>query len=220
MSFSPHQMRRLREIVVSLRETDFGRRWPEEYQNLYRLWGYFNRCYDVLYDDPAEWVRVARIALDPRFQDLSQRLVHSQSLRRLAELPCIGDGRSNYEPQAHIRVAFRTLRETFNIPVDQVCSDPICINRQQQEWEICREYFWSNHPSEITRPQDAVYTLVGATLAITYQIRNNLFHGAKMQISERDIELVRLAADIVREILEEVAAIVNGSASRLTSAST
>jgi len=205
MSFSSQEMAHLQGIIGNFRSTNFGRRWPVEYEDLFRVWGYFNRVYDLLYQDPQEWVRIAKFALDSRFQHLSQVLANNNSVRYLAGIPCIGDGRSNYEPQIHIRIAFSTLRETFNVSLDQVCAGQICVGRQDQGWQICRAYAWPNRPSTIVEPRDAIYTLPGATLAIAYQIRNNLFHGAKIQARERDIELVRLATDIVQVVLEQVA---------------
>ena len=205
MSFSRQEIAHLQDIVRSMQETRFGGVWPSEYVRLYKRWGYFNRVYDVLYNDPQEWMRIARVALDNRFQGLSDRLINGPSLKQLANLPCVGDGRSNYEPKAHIRIAFQTLRQTFDIPLDEVCNKRVCTERQTRGWVPCYIYSWPNPPAKIARPEDAVYTPLGAALAITYQVRNNLFHGSKMQMRRRDIELVALTAEIVKEVLEEIA---------------
>ena len=47
-------------------------------------------------------------------------------------------------------------------------------------------------------------TLVGAVLTIAYQVRNNLFHGSKLSMSDRDKLLVKLIGDIMESILKAI----------------
>jgi len=210
MCFSQEELTNLRDITESIRSTDFGRNWPQEYVDLYKLWGYFNRIYNTLDGDQFEWKRIARFAIDNRFQGLNQNFHQKAEVRNLAQLPCVGNGRNNYQPEKHIQIAFHTLRQAFDISIDQVCYSELCTARRAQGWRTCVDCDgqWTDPPQNTNDLQYAKFTVVVAALTIVYQIRNNLFHGSKMQMSERDVRLVRLGTGIVITTLEEICRVI------------
>ena len=206
MSFSQRENFALTSVVRSLQVTNFGQNWPLEYKRLYTLWGYFNRIYDLLYAEGQEWQRIASFALDTRFAGvIEHRFYTTGAVRCLSSLPCVGDGRRGFEPQGHVRIAFRTLREIFRVPTSDVCGDvSLCNMRKKKGWQLCSNYSWPSRPKDVVELADAKFTLVGAVLTIAYQVRNNLFHGSKIQMKARDKMLAGLVADIVQVILEEI----------------
>jgi hypothetical protein len=207
---SQAQQQQLRDIVQSMRETEHGRRWPMEYTDFFRLWRFFNRIYEVLYTErEEEWRRIARFALDKRFSDVWD-VLDMNVVQELARQPCVGNGRKSYEPSENVRIAFEALRRKFEIDVQGVCQSEKCQQRKNQGWELCSERGWENWPQKIRddKPEDAKYTLLGATLTILYQIRNNLFHGSKLEIHdpqrERNRQLVEISARIIERLLIQV----------------
>jgi len=207
MTISADQKVALRDIANSIATTHFGKVWPEEYDQFYRLWGFLNRLYDTLYTDKAEWQRIAQFALDNRVNNVWAKLEPMQATKELASQPCVGDGRNSYQPSDQVRVAFHTLRNIYKIDVKEVCQKSRCLERKQMKWVACDTYTWPALPKTIANPKDAVYTPLGATLAIIYQIRNNLFHGSKQEIAgdgyQRNLTLVTTSRDIIQILLEE-----------------
>ena len=71
---------------------------------------------------------------------------------------------------------------------------------------MCTEIDFPNPPKTRESPRDGKCTSFGATLVIICQIRNNLFHGAKLEFTEpnaeRNLSLVTLGHGIIKKILE------------------
>ncbi|MFX0197950.1 MAG: hypothetical protein ACFFCW_17660 [Candidatus Hodarchaeota archaeon] len=206
MNISAIQRDTLKDIINSLETTKYGQAWPSEYNEFFRLWGFFNRIYDTLYTG-AEWQRIAQFALDKSFSHIWESIKGLKALEELSRQPCVGDGRNDYVPSDHVRIAFHILRAVFNIDVRVVCQSQKCQKRKQQNWQICESYDWPQPPKNVTSPNDAIYLPLGATLAIIYQIRNNLFHGSKYEITGpdylRNLHLINSSKDIMQQILKQ-----------------
>lgn len=208
LNITPEQRQRLHDIIEAIETTNYGRRWPHEYSKFFRVWGFFNSIYDTLYTDAQEWQRVSRFALDDSFRYIWDVLSQKSEVQELARQPCIGNGRNRYKPSLHVQISFQTLRNYFRIDVQEVCQSSRCQLRQQKNFQICLVRNWENSPKQLLRPEDAQFDPFGATLLIIYQIRNNLFHGSKHEVSgpdrERNELLVRLGYHITQSLLEEV----------------
>lgn len=191
----------LYEVFESFEHTNHGRAWPAEYTNLYRVWGYFNRIFEILYIGKPEWQQIALFSLDSRFTNIWEAIEHDAL--RLAQAPCVGNGRGGMEPTEHVRIATRTLREQLGINSKDVCQSEKCQTRQIR----CSDWQGKNPPA-IINPQDpthAKFTPLGATLTIVYQVRNNLFHGSKDEYYgkeyERNLFLTGTSAAIVQTVV-------------------
>jgi hypothetical protein len=207
MSINTAQKAALKDIANSIETTNFGAVWPKEYDEFFRLWGFFNRIYDILYTDNLEWKRIARFALDSSINHVWKQLEPIKAMKKLASQPCVGNGRNDFKPTDPVRIAFQTLRSIYKIDVKNVCQKPKCLERKKLKWVACDMFSWPDPPKEINNIEDAVYTPLGATLSIIYQIRNNLFHGTKQEITGSDFHrnqiLIETSRDIIRILLDE-----------------
>ena len=162
--------------------------------------------FDILYEGQ-EWEKIAQFSLDERFQGIWDGLSVHDDVRELANLPCVGDGRSAYEPRLHSRTASHTLRSHFQIEIADACTGWKCEQRTERGWARCSDLEWADPPDRRAAPDAAVLSPLGATLTIVYQIRNNLFHGMKHEYAgpdhERNLTLVRLSTDIVQYLMRE-----------------
>jgi hypothetical protein len=208
VNVTPDQLQKLQDVAEAIEDTDYGRDWPPEYSEFYKLWGFFNSIYNILYANPHEWQRIGQFSIDSRFALIWDRLAQSPAVRNLAEQPCVGDGRYRYAPSPRVRIAFHTLRSIFQINLQNVCQSAKCQSRHQKNIPICLTQQWLNSPQVVAKPEDAPYTPLGATLLIVYQIRNNLVHGSKGEIQgpeyQRNLLLVQNGGEITRTLLEEV----------------
>jgi len=72
----------------------------------------------------------------------------------------------------------------------------------------CQMRPWGAIPPNPDTLDFAYYTPFGATLKIIYQIRNNLFHGSKREVTgsdfHRNLLLVKSSADIMEILLTEI----------------
>ena len=206
------QQLRLDQIAESMRGTDFGHRWPMEYKDFSQAWGYFNSIYNVLYTDRAEWQRIARFAIDPRFQHIWSKLRKLKSLRELAKQPCVGDGRDSFRPKDSVQISFNTLRNAYRFSVKTPCRKLKCKNRRIAGWNSCLSRVWPLTPVAITHPSHAQFIPLGATLLIVYQIRNNLFHGSKHELQGPDYDRNRLliwtGQKVTKTVLLEVETVI------------
>lgn len=202
------QYHSLLEIAESLQAADYGQRWPPGYNRFFCLWGYFNCIYDKLHTDDKEWKRIASFALDEQFSISVWNTLDMDTMQELGRQPCVGNGRNEYKPVDHVRIAFHTLRTKFQVDVREVCQSEKCKRRRELGWQLCSERDWPDLPQTIQEPEHAKHTPLGATLAILYQIRNNLFHGSKLEMHgpqrERNLLLVDLSARIMNQLLREV----------------
>lgn len=209
---TPAQQLDLNGIAESLRVTDLGRNWPPEYQSFSAAWGYFNSVYNTLYTDPSEPRRIALFSIDSRFTPLWTTIRRMQATRDLAKLPCVGNGKASFRPSVQIQIAFHTLRTEYGFSINTPCRRKKCNQRRRAGWPTCMLTAWPPVPAAIVSPEDAKFTPLGATLAITYQIRNNLFHGSKMEYIgpefERNRKLVTISDDIIRAIMRGVEQLV------------
>ncbi len=192
----------LQDIFQSYRE--INGHWPRPYVNFYNRWGYFNQIYDTLYSHDKEWKRIAAFALNHSnlWSD-----VEAQA-RVIAELPCVGNGRGSNDPTLAVRVSSNTLRIHFSVDAIIFCNQQNwkCSTRQTR----CSDMIFQPAPLniDINNPSHSVYTLLGATLTIVYQIRNNLFHGSKHEFFgdeyNRNLQLVEVSDRIVDIILDRI----------------
>jgi len=207
MSINTAQKEDLKDIANSIETTNFGAAWPREYDEFFRLWGFFNRIYDTLYTDNAEWERIAQFANDGRINHVWTQIKPIKAMKDLASQPCVGNGRNGYQPTDQVRIAFHILRSIYKIDVKNVCQKPKCLKRKKLKWAVCDTFTWPVPPKVINNLKDMVYTPLGATLAIIYQIRNNLFHGSKQEITgseyQRNLILIKISRDIIRILLDE-----------------
>src|SRR3990172_8427770 len=150
----------LYEVFESFEQTNHGRAWPAEYTNLYRVWGYFNRIFDILYPGQAEWQRIALFSLDPRFTNIWTGI--QQDALHLAQAPCVGNGRGGMEPSEQVRIATRTLRDYFDINPVEICQSEKCHSRKIR----CSDWQGEQLPAMINpqEPNHAKFTPLGATL--------------------------------------------------------
>jgi hypothetical protein len=206
------QQTALDEIAESMRETGYGRYWPDEYKNFSHAWGYFNSIYNLLYSDLEEWKRIARLSLDVRFAHIWHVVRKLKSTRELAKLPCVGDGRDTFNPADHVQIAFNTLRADYGLSIKTPCRRSKCKIRRQASWNTCLNRVWPMSPILAIQPDQAKFTPLGASLLIIYQIRNNLFHGAKREIHgaeyERNKLLVKLGLETLESILHGIEALI------------
>ena len=200
------------DVIESIQTTDYGAAWPDPYNEFFRVWGFFNRIYDLLYSGQ-EWERIAKFSLDTRFQPVWEELQLKSFVHRLAEQPCVGNGRNNYQPSNQVRIAFQTLRSFFGVEVSKPCHSQKCQLRRQRGWVVCSDFDWPELPFEIVTPQDAIFHPLGSLLAIVYQVRNNLFHGSKHEVCgpeyRRNLLLVKASRDIVESILSKSVEVLN-----------
>jgi hypothetical protein len=210
-TFSKDESQALNEIAGGMASYGFGQYWPAEYNELFRLWGYFNRIYDTLYLDQHEWQRIARFALDVRFKAIWDELEGMEEAKELARQPCVGNGRKEFAPSERIRGAFGTLRSVYQIDVKKVCESKKCLKREENGWDVCLKDKPNQSVQNTKVIDEANRTSLGATLLIIYQVRCNLFHGSKIEISGEEFErnhlLVRLSAAIMMKLLELVVAL-------------
>jgi len=198
----------LHEVFESFQKTNHGQDWPLEYTNLYRVWGYFNRIYDIIYLEKAEWQRIALFSLDPRFTNIWED--YKPYACQLAKAPCVGNGRGGLKPTDHIRIATRTLRGYFDINTEDICKSEKCQSRIIR----CSDWQGEQPPVAINpqEPNHAKYTLLGATLIIIYQVRNNLFHGSKYEYDgeeyKRNRFLTGTSASIIQSVVERAQTIL------------
>lgn len=208
LNFTPDQQQTMLDIAEAIRSTGYGGAWPDSYTNFFRLWGFFNSVYNALYTDGAEWQRIGRFSLDNRFVHIWDVPKLQDAARQLAGRACVGDGRNDYEPSIRTRIAFQTIRSVFNINLQAVCQSAKCQSRQLKNMPICLGQNWPIAPQALVNLEDVRDSPLGATLLITYQIRNNLFHGSKNEIHgaeyERNQLLVEHAGHIVEAVLEEI----------------
>jgi hypothetical protein len=213
MNTTEVQKKMLFDILKSYRSTNGGEVWPDEYNNFFRVWGFFNRIYDTLYSDNEEWKRIARFALDARFRQVCLKIKQMDEIRDLASRPCVGNGRNDYQPSKYVRISFQTLRTLYQIDIAKVCQETKCQERKNEDWPTCDSYDWPSPPQKVTKPRQVIYTHLGATLTIIYQIRNNLFHGTKQEITEpqyqRNRELIYLSRVIMQNILSETNEVIS-----------
>jgi len=207
----PTEIRTLKEIIDGMQSYCFGHYWPPEYNDLFRSWGYFNRIYDTLYTDNAEWERIARFAIDDRFKAIWNELQGMDDVRTLSQQPCVGNGRKEFVPAKRIRNAFSTLRLVNQIDVKEVCQSKKCLERKKREWDVCLNDALVTVYQDTANIEEANLTAFGATLLIVYQIRCNLFHGSKTEMSGEELArnqlLVGAAARFMARLLEVLATI-------------
>ena len=164
MSINIAQKEALKDIANGIKTTDFGAAWPKIYDEFFRLWGFFNRIYNTLYTDNFEWKRIARFALNSRINHVWTQLELIKAMKELASQPCVGNGRNDYKPTDHVRIAFHIFRNIYKIEVKNVCQNPKCLGRKKLKWVTCDAFSWPDPPKEINNIEDAVYTPLGATL--------------------------------------------------------
>lgn len=196
----PNQV--LQDIFQSYRE--INGHWPSQYVNFYNRWGYFNQVYDTLYSHDKEWKRIAAFSMN--HSNLWPDIEAQAGV--ISALPCVGNGRGANDPTLAVRVSSNTLRIHFSVDATTICNQQNwkCSTRQTR----CSEMTFQPAPFiiDINNPSHGVYTLLGATLTIVYQIRNNLFHGSKHEFFgdefNRNLQLVEVSDRIVEIILDRI----------------
>jgi hypothetical protein len=149
LNVTPFQLQKLQDVAEAITTTDYGQDWPPEYGKFFQFWGFFNSIYNTLYTDPMEWQRIGRFAIDNRFCRIWDALLQLPAVRDLAEQPCVGDGRDEYVPSIHVRVAFHTLRSTLKTSLQKVCQSAKCQSRQEKNIPICLTQQWPDSPQAI-----------------------------------------------------------------------
>jgi len=191
--------------------------WPHEYLRFYQLWGYLNAFYGAYYtkhnlrDESKEWKKIARFTLDERHEQLWQALVGLECIRCLARASCVGDGRNEYRPTPHVMASFQTLRREVlasEMAVEDVCQGSLCETRQPRCLDGLEQ---PPQQLDLTNPFHAKFTPLGATFAILYQLRNNLFHGSKLDLHrERNRCLIECGVQILQTTLMYLDGYVQG----------
>ena len=150
------------------------------------------------------WKQIALFALD--YQILWPKVCHLA--KPLASLPCVGISTSDVDPEERVRIATKTLREELKIDAAKIC-DAKLANKCSQRKIRCLQYSFPQSPDPINdkNPDHAKYTPLGAALTIIYQVRCNLFHGGKFEVSppewDRNIALVQKSNDFIHELLKQ-----------------
>lgn len=136
----------------------------------------------------------------PRIQELSKKFAFSE---------CVGKSdKSNYEQTEEIAKATMYLRYNASLSApDGIpdCSSIGCKNNKSSKGWCTRTY--------ANRWVIGDYAAFKALMYIVRQIRNNLFHGKKMELDgeqyERNKRLIETAAEITKEILNNLQAAEN-----------
>lgn len=199
-----------RQRLQDIHDSFTGQPWPSEYNELFRLWGYFNSMYTILYPDGGERKQMACFALHDSSQPIWDALAATSRVENLAKQPCIGDGRDGVDkPNHRTNLAFYTLRNLFQLDIEQICQKKKCQERKRQGWTVCArqgQRHWDALLQVYTEPNHAYHIPLGATLAIVYQIRCNLFHGCKMELNgeqrKRNELLAGLGVAIMTTVLD------------------
>ncbi|NJO81505.1 MAG: hypothetical protein HC828_01240 [Blastochloris sp.] len=206
-----NQQQALDDIANSMDTTFLGRAWPDEYSDFSSRWGYFNSIYNVLYPrQQSEWYQIAQFSIDTRFVAIwHSAIANSEPVRQLAKLACVGNGRSRFMPHPDVQIAHHVLRSISNVNTQLICqNDNKCRSRLARGITTCQATPWGTIQQNANTPNLAHHTPLGATLRIIYQIRNNLFHGSKQEVTgpdfARNLDLVRSSADIMETLLLEI----------------
>lgn len=211
IGITPDQQQALQEISESMNTTFYGRAWPDEYNHFSRLWGYFNSIYDTVYPrrrGQPEWDQIALFAIDNQFSHVWTVLEPTGIVQKLVNEACVGNGKNNFVPTNKVRIAYYVLRNYFKMDISKVCQNTKCQDRKIKGWQLCETWAWPPAPANLNTIQNAHYTPIGATLTIIYQIRNNLFHGSKNEVTGRDFHrnlfLIQASSEILENVLQQI----------------
>lgn len=157
--------------------------YPRHYYDFFLHWNLINPLYNACSSKDYEALRIIDFGKkmeiylwDDTLESLSKELV---------DLECVGDGRDDARPNKYVRLATLHLRKEFQLK-SNTCST--CRKKDYCEQE-----------------ENDDFHKLDAIMRILYQIRCNLFHGDKLELTRRNKKLVRIGNNILTEILQRIA---------------
>jgi hypothetical protein len=161
--------------------------YPPYYSTFFSCWGLINPLYNACSDNESEGDRV--LAFGNKYYSLWNDLIKEKTIK-LIEKRCVGDSRY-HRVQKNVIKATNYLRNKFEIELS------MCINCKKQR-DICESK--NSYKDEFEK--------LGAVMRIIYQIRCNLFHGDKNELTgtggKRNKLLVESGSIILSEILNGI----------------
>ncbi len=136
-----------------------------------------------------------------------------EKARRFASIECVGSSRLNrYGNEQTQEIAEATAFLRYNVglffKIELPTCDSIGCRYNKKEKHLCFQgsaESWGNRRDHVN---NANYASFKALLYIVRQIRNNLFHGNKFDLEEkqrtRNILLVRTAAETIQVVLDHL----------------
>lgn len=181
--------RELRKAKNAIRTwLSFGA-YPEEYLHFFFYWSLFNSYYGLSVSNGGDKSKV--LSFGRQYKALWNGLIKANA-RDLVDQECVGDGKGENSPSSEVKAATNYLRSSLGVNKKLVCN-----NCRPNKRSKC---------SGVT--EKGKYGRLEALLRIIYQIRCNLIHGDKVELTEeqgeRNKRLVRLANPILREILSNL----------------
>lgn len=166
-----------------------GSALPDESDLFFNMWVLLNAYYNEVYNEEHEWERVLHFGRD--FNTIFSNL--GRTILSVFVVPaCIGEGELAEKPNPYVKKASEVLKSKLGVIYN-------CEECRRDKKLNCQDI----------RPGDYNFQDFEALMRILYQIRCNLFHGAKLDQNEhqnlRNQNLVTQGNIVLRTILEEVA---------------
>jgi len=166
-----------------------GNALPDESDSFFKMWVLLNAYYNEAYNERDEWARVLHFGRD--FNNVFSNL-DGMNLSVFVVPECIGEGELAEKPNPYVKKASEVLKSKLGVSYN-------CEKCRGDKKQNCQNI----------RPGDYNFQDFEALMRILYQIRCNLFHGAKLDQNEyqsaRNQKLVTQGNIVLRTILEEVA---------------
>jgi len=163
--------------------------YPEEYLLFFFYWSLFNSYYGLSVPKGGDRGKVLSFAR--QHEALWDDTMEGRA-RDLVALECVGHGRGMCPPSSYVKAATNQLRETLGMPQEERCS--YC---RHQKKEACSRI-----------EERGKFGRLEAVLRIIYELRCNLVHGDKTELTgdqgQRNVRLVRLANPIIKELLRNL----------------
>ena len=176
--------------VETIREwLEKGNSLPDESDLFFKMWVLINAYYNEVYKEGEEWKRVLHFGRD--FGNIFGNLDRT-NLGVFVVPECIGKGELAEPPNQYVKKASEVLKRKLGIIYN-------CEKCRGDKKQHCQNIPLDNHNFQDFE----------ALMRILYQIRCNLFHGAKLAQNEyqkrRNQELVTQGNIVLKNILKEVA---------------
>jgi len=163
--------------------------YPEEYLTFFFYWSLFNSYYGLSLPKGGDCDKV--LSFGRQHNSLWNDVIEANA-RRLVALECVGDRKGESPPSSHVKAATNQLRDLLDVRKEQICSRCRLTKRDQ-----CSRV-----------EEEGKFERLEALLRIIYQIRCNLIHGDKTELTgeqgERNKELVRVTNPIIKEVLRNL----------------
>lgn len=160
--------------------------YREEYLYFFFHWSLFNSYYGLSLPKGGDKDKV--LSFGRQHNAIWTDIIETNA-KQLVDLECVGNGKGEKPPLSEVKAATNQLRNLLGVNRKQVC-DRCRPTKKDQCSRVAEEDQFSR---------------LEALLRIIYQIRCNLIHGDKIELTEeqgeRNRKLARLANHILKEIL-------------------